>query len=231
MPMNGLHHAAFITKDMKAQIEFFTQVVGMKLVGIFPMHGAEGAVHCFIEAGENDFLSFVQLKDPVAEPVPDVSHARDVLSPVAPGVLQHIAFKVDTMAELLEMRDRLRSRGYAVFGPLSHGMNHSMYFGGPEGLQMEYSTTEGCPKVEPEEWVDPAAAATLGMSRDDLARYVNPPAFTGSDVGKVPQPPEEALVFAPPVPAPMFKALGYLPDEELAIAMRFEAPEGAEHAH
>ncbi len=25
MAMNGLHHAAFITKDMKAQIEFFTQ--------------------------------------------------------------------------------------------------------------------------------------------------------------------------------------------------------------
>ncbi|MGL1567551.1 VOC family protein, partial [Vibrio parahaemolyticus] len=66
--MNGLHHAAFITKDMKAQIEFFTQIVGMQLVGIFPMHGCEGAVHCFIETGENDFLSFVQLPNGVPEP-------------------------------------------------------------------------------------------------------------------------------------------------------------------
>ena len=231
MPMSGLHHAAFISNDMKSQIEFFTQVVGMKLVGIFPMHGAEDAVHCFLEAGDNSFLSFVQLKDAAAEPVPGVSHANDVLSPVARGALQHIAFKCDTMADLLEMRDRIRSHGYAVFGPLSHGMNYSMYFAAPEGILLEYSTTDTCAPVKAEDWVDPAAAATLGMSVGDLKRYTSPPSFTGAGGGKVPQPSGDGMVYPTPIPKPMFNALGHLPDDELAKAMEFEAPESAMSAH
>lgn len=31
---NGLHHIAICTKDIKGQIEFYSQVVGMELVAL-----------------------------------------------------------------------------------------------------------------------------------------------------------------------------------------------------
>ena len=158
MALSGVHHAAFVSNDMKAQIEFFTQVLGMKLVGIFPMHGVPGASHCFIEAGKDCYMSFVQIKDVNVAPVHGVSHAVDAGGPVAGGAMQHISFSCATFEELLDLRDRLRSNGYAVFGPLDHGMSHSIYFGGPEGMLLEIATVDRCKPVRAEDWVDPATA-------------------------------------------------------------------------
>lgn len=220
MALTGIHHAAFITNDMKAQIEFYTQVVGMKLVGIFPMHGVEGASHCFLEAGKDCFLSFVQMEGDGVEPVYGVSHPTDNTGTVAGGAMQHIAFSCDTFEEMMDLRDRLRSHGYGVFGPLDHKMSHSMYLGSPEGILLEFATADKCEPVKAEEWVDPETAAALGMSEEDLARYVSPPAFDGSG-GAVPQPPLDKVIHPTPVPRPMFEQLGYLSDKELAEALRF----------
>lgn len=223
MAVNGMHHAAFMTNDMKAQIEFYTQVVGLKLVGIFPMHGVEGASHCFLDAGNGFLLSFVQIKGREVEPVYGVSHARDVSDPAAGGAIQHIALTVDTMEEMLALRDRLRSSGYAVFGPLDHGLSRSMYLGSPEGIHLEFATPDTCEPMKAEDWIIPETAASLGMSEDDLKRYTNPPAFQDKG-GSVPQPPLEAAVYPTPIPRPMFDQLGYLNDADLEEALRFPAP-------
>ncbi len=226
MGMAGINHLAFITNDMKAQIEFYTQIVGYELVGIFPFHGVDGATHCFLDAGDGFMLSFVQhgAGTEKVDPVYGVSHARDVGGPAAGGAMQHIAMEIDTMDELLALRDRLRGAGYAVFGPLPHGLTYSMYLGSPEGIQLEFVTTEGCAPMNPEKWIEPASAAALGMDADDLERYRHPPklAMTG---GKVLQPPKETAIPAAPIPAPMFEKLGYLNDEDLKAAMNFEAAE------
>lgn len=223
MQFSGVHHIAFITNNMKAQMEFFTQVVGMKLVGLFPMHGVEGASHCFIEAGEDSYLSFVEIEGKKVDPVIGVTHAVDAGGEVAGGVMQHIAFKCDTMKEMLDLRDRLRSNGYAVFGPLDHGMSQSMYLGAPEGIHLEFSTVDTCAPVVAEDWVDPNTGAALEMSESDLARYMSPAAFSAQG-GAVPQPAPESSVYPTPIPRPMFEALGHLSDAELAAAMSFEAP-------
>ena len=226
MAMGGASHAAFMTNDMKAQIEFYTQVVGYELVGIFPFHGVDGTVHCFLDSGNGFMLSFVQHSGEKVEPVYGVSHARDVSGPAAGGAMQHIAMAVDTMDEMMALRDRLRSAGYAVFGPLPHGMCYSMYLGSPEGIQLEFATTEGCAPYNSDEWVMSESAAQMGISADDLKRYRNPPPLelTG---GKVPQPPKETAVPPAPIPAPMFEQLGYLSDEELKKAMGFPVPSEA----
>ncbi len=224
---NGVHHAAFIANDMKAQIEFFTQVVGMKLVGLFPMHGVEGASHCFLEAGKDCYLSFVEIKDVSVEPVHGVSHAVDVSGVVAGGVMQHIAFNCDTMAELLDLRDRLRSNGYCVFGPLDHGVSHSIYLGAPEGILLEFATAEGCQPFSIERWIESETCTLLDMSAEDVKRYVDPPDFAGQG-GAVPPPDPETSVYPTPIPRPMFEALGHLSDEELHKALSFEAPVASE---
>lgn len=223
MAVYGMHHIAFMTSDMKAQIEFYTQVVGLKLVGIFPFHGVDGATHCFLEGGNGFLLSFVQIKGREVDPVYGVSHARDVSDPVAGGALQHVALNVDTMDEMLNLRDRLRSNGYAVFGPLAHGISYSMYLGSPEGIHLEFATSDACETITAEKWVVPESAAIFDISEDDLERYKNPPAFKGKG-GAVPQPSIDKAVLPTPIPQPMFEQLGYLSDEDLEKAMRFSAP-------
>lgn len=227
MAFSGVNHLALSTNDMKAQIEFFTQVVGMELTALFPMHGAEGASHCFLKAGKDCYLSFIQMQGVVIEPMIGVSHARDVLAPVAGGAMQHISFNVETMSELLDLRDRLRGNGCAVFGPLDHGTCKSMYLGAPEGIVLEFATCDGSPDMDPKVWVDPATGAVLGMTADDLARYVSPPAIAGQ-AGSLPQPDLETSVYPPPpIPRPMFEALGQLNDEELSKALSFPTPTGS----
>jgi len=57
----GVHHIAFSTADMKGQLEFFSDVLGMPLVAIFPMHGVPGGIHAFLEGSADCLISFVQL--------------------------------------------------------------------------------------------------------------------------------------------------------------------------
>lgn len=42
----------------------------------------------------------------------------------AAGTLQHLAFNVDSLEDLVGMRDRIRSHGINVIGPIDHGMCH-----------------------------------------------------------------------------------------------------------
>ena len=55
--------------------------------------------------------------------------------------MQHIAFRADTEAELLAMRDRVRSRGINVIGPIDHGMCRSIYFAGPDQMTLEIAAS------------------------------------------------------------------------------------------
>ena len=227
MGMAGVNHVAFLTNDMKEQIEFYTQVVGYELVGIFPFHGVDGTIHCFLDSGNGFLLSFVQHSGEKVEPVYGVSHATDVGGPAAGGAHQHIAMALDTMDDMLGMRDRLRSAGHAVFGPIEHGgMCHSMYLGAPEGIQLEFTTTEGCGPFDPDKWIEAESAAEVGISEDDLKRYRNPTPLEATG-GKVPQPPKETAIPPSPIPKPMFDQLGYLSDEDLQKALSFPLPADA----
>ena len=40
MSINGIHHLAIATRDIKAQIEFFSDVLGAELVALYWMHGS-----------------------------------------------------------------------------------------------------------------------------------------------------------------------------------------------
>ena len=55
---NAVHHIAISTADMKSQIAFFSDVLGMSLQGLFWMHGVPNAWHAFLEMGDASF-SFV----------------------------------------------------------------------------------------------------------------------------------------------------------------------------
>src|SRR2546422_2918529 len=54
---NGIHHLAICTKDIKKQIEFFTQVCGMELVALYWMHGVKNTFHGFVKLGDSSSRS------------------------------------------------------------------------------------------------------------------------------------------------------------------------------
>ena len=185
---NGIHHLAIMTADVKTQIEFFSDVLGMKLKALYWMHNVDGYFHAFMELNPNSSVAFVfapAVKD--IKPEYGVSHAGNPVQPAAAGVTQHIAFSVDTLDELLEMRDRIRSRGVRVLGPLDHGFCQSIYFGGPENLVLEVSISERA--IDAEAWIDPEVVALNGISAEELARYKNPAAYANASGAPVPQPP------------------------------------------
>lgn len=200
----GIHHLALSTKDMKAQIEFFTDVLGAPLVGLFEMHGVEGAWHGFIRLSDSCLLSFVQVPGVEdVEPIVGVTHSGTGAGISAGGTMQHLAFQVADEEALLGVRDRLRSKGMVVFGPIEHGMCRSIYFAGPEGLTLEAAWSAA--PIDPRAWIDPVACEAIGMGAADVAAAVAPAGFDR---------PADAV--AQPAIDPALPQMGY-PPEELAF--------------
>jgi catechol 2,3-dioxygenase-like lactoylglutathione lyase family enzyme len=173
----GVHHIAFMAGDMKKQLEFFTQVLGFPLVAIFEMHGVEGAAHAFLKMSDDSLFSLVYV--PGGEAIPTtmgVTHAGRGEIPCAPGVMQHIAFRVPDEAALYAMRDRVRSHGVPIVGPIDHGFCKSLYFAGPEHMTLEIATQYRV--LDAPTWVDPDVLASLGVSAAETAVMVTPPAYT-----------------------------------------------------
>lgn len=184
---NGLHHLAIATADIKQQIAFFADVLGMELVALYWMHGVKGAWHGFMRLNDGASIAFVE--SPAIKDIPrelGKSHAGNPGAPVAGGAMQHLALNVDSLDELLAMRDRIRLRGVNVFGPVDHGFCQSIYFAGPEDLSLEISTSAEA--IDPNAWIDPEVVTLAGISAAELARFTAPPAV----------PPQATPVAQPP---------------------------------
>ena len=153
------------------------------------------------------------------EPVPGVSHAGTTAGDVAPGAMQHVALNVPSEADLLAMRDRVRSQGHWIMGPIDHGFCKSIYLAAPEGIMLEFSTWTG--ELDPQAWIDPEIVDLCGISAEELKRYKSPPAFV-SQGGKVPQPdrdPAKPQMAFPPN-SPMLR----MADEQIAELLSETTP-------
>lgn len=219
---NGIHHLAINTADIKSQIAFFSDVLGAELVALFWMHGVEGAYHGFCRLTDSCYVSFVELPaNAEIEPQIGVTHAGNGAGPSAPGTTQHIAFNVDTLDDLHNMRDRIRSRGVNVMGEIDHGMCHSIYFAGPEGLTLEVAVSSG--PLNPKMWIDPEVVALVGMSEEELASYVTPPTYAGAG-GTVPNPPIDPDKPHMHYPPERYHQMMTTPDEILTAAASYSEP-------
>ena len=184
---NGIHHLAIATADMKAQLSFFCDVLGAELKALYWMHGVPGAQHGFVKLADSSYVAFVAMPAIAAvEPELGVTHAGSGGGVCAPGTMQHVAFNVDSLDDLLALRDRIRDRGINVFGPLDHGLCHSIYFAGPEQLTLEVATS--AVPIDDRAWIDPEVVALCGIDEDELAVLRAPADYAGHG-GAVPNPP------------------------------------------
>jgi catechol 2,3-dioxygenase-like lactoylglutathione lyase family enzyme len=184
--VEGLHHLAICTANMKEQIEFFTDKLGMELQALYWMHGVENTWHGFLRLNDESSIAFVCNPDIESIPVElGTTHAGNPGANCARGTMHHLAMKVENHEELLGMRDRLRAKGVPVMGPIEHGLCCSIYFAGPENLSLEFSYSNE--PINAEAWVDPEVVELAGISAEELERYKHPAGFEGQG-GKVAQP-------------------------------------------
>jgi catechol 2,3-dioxygenase-like lactoylglutathione lyase family enzyme len=220
--INGVHHLAISTADIKAQIEFFSDVLGAELVALFWMHGVPGGWHGFCRLNDFCSVAFVQLEgnaDIDAEL--GVTHAGSGAGASAPGTMQHVAFNVDTHEELLAIRDRIRSKGVNVIGHIDHGMCESIYFAGPEGLTLEVATSSEA--LDPEAWIDPEVVELAGISPEELERYKAPTPYAGEG-GTVPQPPLDPAKPHLAYPPERYAQVLALSDDEITKLSSYAEP-------
>jgi catechol 2,3-dioxygenase-like lactoylglutathione lyase family enzyme len=209
----GIHHIAIMTGDIKTQIDFFSDVLGCRLLALFDMHGVPGGIHAFLHLADDCSFSLVQLPGTADIPIElGVTHAGSGSGKSAPGTMQHLAFKVETREDLLAIRDRIRVKGVNVIGPIDHGMCQSIYFAGPEQLALEVAW--GNAAIDPARWIDPAVLAKAGISAEEAARYAAPDEYAGAG-GSVPQPSYDAAKPHVTMPEAMYKSILAAPDEAI----------------
>ncbi len=219
---NGIHHIAIMAADIREHIAFFSDVMGFQLSALFDMHGVPGGVHAFLHMDDHSYFSVVQL--PAVKDIPvqlGVTHAGTGAGPSAAGTMQHLAFRVDTLDDLLAIRDRIRTKGINVIGPMDHAMCHSIYFAGPDHLTLEVACSTV--PIDPRAWIDPAVVAKVGITPAELETYTHPDDYAGEG-GTVKQPPYDPAKPHQAYPEAMYKAMIAAPDEAILKATKFEPP-------
>ncbi|MEM9839550.1 MAG: VOC family protein [Pseudomonadota bacterium] len=138
----GIHHVAYRCRDAKETVEFYQRVMGMTFDVAFaedhvPSTGAyDPYMHVFLDSGNGNVLAFFELPEQ-----PDMGRDENT-----PQWVQHIAFRVKTMDELLAAKERVLAEGLEVLGPTNHGVFKSIYFFDPNGHRLEIACDTGTPE-------------------------------------------------------------------------------------
>lgn len=134
-----IHHVAYRCNDAKETADFYKKVLDMDLtVSIsedkVPSTGEpDPYMHIFLDAGMGNVLAFFELTG-------QKQMGRDENTPIW---VQHIAFEVENVAKLEEMKARIEGHGIDVLGITNHGVFKSIYFFDPNGHRIELAANTG----------------------------------------------------------------------------------------
>jgi glyoxylase I family protein len=120
----GIHHAAFVCKDVEETIRFYQEFLGFPLVELVENRDYVGSSHFFFDLGNNNLLGFFDFPghdhDPYLETI---------------GALQHMAISVDS-EQFEAAKAKLDAAGLDYLGP-DRGALDSVYFRDPNGMGIE----------------------------------------------------------------------------------------------
>ena len=156
MPVQRLNHAVLYVRDVERSRAFYSDVLGFRATMEIP--GA--AVFLQAEGSTNDHdLGLFQIG---AAAGPSEAGRRTV-------GLYHLAWEVDTLAELSRIRDALLQVG-ALVGASDHATTKALYAQDPDGLEFEVSWLLPADLITPEVAAGAATIAPLDLDRE-IARY------------------------------------------------------------
>jgi catechol 2,3-dioxygenase-like lactoylglutathione lyase family enzyme len=143
MKIERIHHVAYRCRDAKETVEWYRKHLGMDFVlaiaedRVPSTHAPDPYMHLFLDAGGGNILAFFEL--PNSPPM-----GRDENTP---AWVQHIAFKVGSVDELLATKARLEAAGIEVIGPTNHTIFQSIYFFEPNGHRLELAADTATPEM------------------------------------------------------------------------------------
>jgi catechol-2,3-dioxygenase len=153
MPIQQLNHAVLYVRDVDRSVAFYRDVLGFRVVNA--LRGA-----AFVQAAGSTNDHDLGLFEIGAGAGPSQAGRATV-------GLYHLAWEVDTLAELARLREVLATAG-ALVGASDHGTTKSLYAHDPDGLEFEVAW------VVPAALLDDAAkdvlVAPLDLDRE-IARY------------------------------------------------------------
>jgi glyoxylase I family protein len=132
-PIHQLHHYAYRAKDAEETRHFYEDILGLPLYHIIQSDYVPSTgeycpyTHFFFRLQDGSFIAFFDLgNDEAALP-----------SPNTPLWVNHISFRVDSVADLEAMKMRLQADGVEVLGVTDHHIFKSIYFFDPNGVRLE----------------------------------------------------------------------------------------------
>lgn len=136
--MPGFSHVGVATLDIETTIDFYTHKLGFRRVADHRTSIREGGElrQVYFEVGCDEFIVFMAPTEVEGIPNSFPTGINEALG--TPAGMYHFAFKVDTMAELEAMRDRLLASDMDVSDCIDLGHAHSIFLADPNGLQIEF---------------------------------------------------------------------------------------------
>ena len=131
--IHGLHHFAYRCRDAEETRHFYEDILGLPLFHYIRADHVPSTgeycpyVHIFFRMTDGSCLAFFDLGD----------NQLSAPSPNTPAWVNHIALRVDTVAELEAMKVRIEGHGIEVLGVTDHRIFRSIYFFDPNGIRLE----------------------------------------------------------------------------------------------
>jgi catechol-2,3-dioxygenase len=153
MSVRRLNHAVLYVRDARRSADFYREALGFDVVA----EAGNGAA-IFMRAGETENHHDLGLFS---------------LGPQAPSPepgrvgLYHLAWQVDSISDLADMRDRLARLG-ALVGASDHGVSKSLYAKDPDGNEFEVMWE--VPRADWGAYATDAAVQPLDLDAE-LAKY------------------------------------------------------------
>ncbi|MDO9074483.1 MAG: VOC family protein [Rubrivivax sp.] len=141
--LQRIHHVAYRCRSAKETVDWYVLHLGMDFVlaiaedEVPSTKAPDPYMHVFLDAGQGNVLAFFELPNSPAM-------GRDANTP---DWVQHIAFKVDSVATLEATKAGLQAAGIEVIGPTDHTIFKSIYFFDPNGHRLELAADIGTPEM------------------------------------------------------------------------------------
>ena len=127
MPVRRLNHAVLFVRDVEASVAFYRDVLGFAPIeGMAELRGA-----AFLRAPSSTNDHDLGLFEIGAQAGPSGAGRSTV-------GLYHLAWEVETLADLAEVAERLQERG-ALAGATDHATTKALYAKDPDGIEFEVS--------------------------------------------------------------------------------------------